>query len=84
MLAGPLLSPWAVNLDVPLQRDPFLQHSGGFIKSSTKKREKKKKRISECLAGSIVLQRMGMEFILFNLHSRELKLTSHGVAALAT
>lgn len=27
--------------------------------------------MSACLAGSIVLQRMGVEFILFNLHSRE-------------
>lgn len=30
-----------------------------------------KKIISACLAGSIVLQRMGMESILFNLHSRD-------------
>lgn len=65
MLAGTPLSPWAVNLDVSLQRYPFLQQSGGFIKLSTKK------IISACLAGSIVLQRMGMEFILFILHSRD-------------
>lgn len=34
-------------------------------------KKKKKKIISTCLAGPIVLQRMRMEFILFNLPSRD-------------
>lgn len=64
MLARTLLNLQAISMDVSSERSaPAAECKILNLK--------KKKKIGACLAVSIVLQRIRVEFILFRLHSRE-------------